>query len=197
MFKFLKSKIIIIYLRVLGLKVDFGAKFSNIPLLDIKGNARDIVIGKVVILGEIDIRNRESGKIIFENGCKIEAGCRFVSARNGTIKIAEGTVITTGAIINGGADVMIGQNCIFGPRVIINANEHVFKKNQLIKDQGFIHKRISVGNDCWFGANVAVNKGVTISSGSVIGAYSLVTKDTEPNSINFGIPTKKIGYRVD
>ena len=108
MFKFLKSKIIIIYLKVLGLKVDFGAKFSNLPLLDIKGNARDIVIGKV-ILGEIDIRNRESGKIIFENGCKIEAGCRFVSARNGTIKIAEGTVITTGAIINGGADVMIGQ----------------------------------------------------------------------------------------
>ena len=106
-------------------------------------------------------------------------------------------MITTGAIINGGADVMIGQNCIFGPRVIINANEHVFKKNQLIKDQGFIHKRISVVNDCWFGANVAINKGVTISSGSVIVAYSLVTKDTEPNSINFGIPTKKIGYRVD
>ena len=32
MFKFLKSKIIIIYLKVLGLKVDFGAKFSNLPL---------------------------------------------------------------------------------------------------------------------------------------------------------------------
>ena len=114
MFKFLKSKIIIIYLKVLGLKVDFGAKFSNLPLLDIKGNARDIVIGKVVILGEIDIRNRESGKIIFENGCKIEAGCRFVSARNGTIKIAEGTVITTGAIINGGA-VLCWSKRIFGP----------------------------------------------------------------------------------
>ena len=35
-----------------------------------------------------------------------------------------------------------------------------------------------------------INKGVRIKSGSVAGAFSLVTKDTEANSINTGIPTK-------
>ena len=55
------------------------------------------------------------------------SSCRFVSARNGTIKIAE-TVLTTGAIINGGADVTLVKT-VFCPRVIINANEHVFKKS--------------------------------------------------------------------
>ena len=182
---------------MIGVKVDNDAKFAKLPLLNIKGRAENIIIGKAIILGEIDLRNRENGKIILEDDCKIEGNCRFVSARNGTIKIGKGSTITTGAIINGGADVNIGQNCIFGPRVIINANDHIFKKNILIKEQGFIHKDIIIGNDCWFGANVAVNKGVKISSGSVIGAFSLVTKDTEPNSINFGIPTKKVGDRVD
>ena len=182
---------------MIGVKVDNDAKFAKLPLLNIKGRAENIIIGKAIILGEIDLRNRENGKIILEDDCKIEGNCRFVSARNGTIKIGKGSTITTGAIINGGADVNIGQNCIFGSRVIINANDHIFKKNILIKEQGFIHKDIIIGDDCWFGANVAVNKGVKISSGSVIGTFSLVTKDTEPNSINFGIPTKKVGDRVD
>ena len=196
-FKFLISKIIIIYLKSMGVRVNSKAEFYKIPILKIKGKAKNIIIGNVQILGEIDLRNRENGKIIIEDNCKIESNCRFVSAREGTIKIGKGTVITTGAIINGGGNVIIGENCIFGPRVTINANEHVFKKNKLVKEQGFIHKDVIIGDDCWFGVNVAVNKGVKILKGSIIGAFSLVTEDTEFNSINIGIPTKKIGYRKD
>ena len=196
-FKFLISKLIIIYLKSIGIRVDSKAEFSKIPMLKIKGKAKNIIIGNVQILGEIDLRNRENGKIIIEDNCKIESNCRFVSAREGIIKIGKGTAITTGAIINGGGNVIIGENCIFGPRVTINANEHVFKKNKLVKEQGFIHKDVIIGDDCWFGVNVAVNKGVKILKGSIIGAFSLVTEDTELNSINIGIPAKKIGYRKD
>ena len=67
----------------------------------------------------------------------------------------------------------------------------------MVKEQGFIHKDVIIGDDCWFGVNVAVNKGVKILKGSIIGAFSLVTNDTESNSINVGIPAKKIGYRKD
>ena len=128
---------------------------------------------------------------------KVEANCRFVSAREGTIKIGENTVVTLGAIINGGGDIIIGKNCILGPRITINANDHVFKKGKLIKDQGLIHKDVIVEDDCWFGANTVINKGVKIKSGSVVGACSLVNKDTEKDSINVGIPSKKIGYREE
>ena len=33
-----------------------------------------------------------------------------------------------GAVINGGGNVIVGPNCILGPRIMINANEHVFKR---------------------------------------------------------------------
>ncbi|MCM2535832.1 hypothetical protein NDK43_30565 [Neobacillus pocheonensis] len=38
-------------------------------------------------------------------------------------------------------------------------------------------------------------EGVKIADGSVIGTGAIVTKDTEPYSINIGIPSKKIKYR--
>ena len=45
------------------------------------------------------------------------------------------------------------------------------------------------------GTNVVIMPGVTIAEGSVIGACSLVTKDTEPWTIYTGIPAKAIKTR--
>lgn len=190
------SKIIVYYLKLKGINIDSNALIFKLPILKIKGNPKNINIGKALILGEIDLRIRENGKIIIEDGCKIEKDCRLVSARDGIIKISENSTLTTGAIINGGSDVIIGKNCVLGPRAIINANDHKFEGKDLIKNQGFVHKKIVIEDDCWFGANVVVNKGVIIKKGSVIGACSLVTKDTEEYSINFGVPTKKIKSRL-
>ena len=193
--KYIVSKLIIIYLKIKGLDVNQNLRITNIPNLKINGKANNIKIGAAEILGKIDLRNRENGKIVIENNCKIEGECRLVSARDGIIKIGNGTTITKGAVINGGGNVLVGEHCILGPNIIINANEHVFKKGKLIKEQGFIHKDVIIGNDCWFGANVVINKGVKIKNGTVIGALSLVNKDTDENSVNVGIPSKKIDER--
>lgn len=195
LFNILFSKIIVFYLKFLGIKISYRTFITKFPFTKIRGKASNIEIGDAQILGKIDLRNRENGKIIIEDDCKIESDCRFVSAREGTIKIGKGSIVTMGAIINGGGNIFIGENCILGPRITINANEHVFKKGKLIKEQGFIHKDIIIEDDCWFGANTVVNKGVVIKSGSVIGAFSLVNKNTEKNSINAGIPAKKIAER--
>ncbi len=194
-FKLVVSKLIIFYLRLRGIEVNSQAQILRVPILKIRGNAKNIQIGKASILGKIDLRNRENGKIIIEDNCKIEKNCRIVSAREGTIKIGKNSVVTMGAIINGGGNVIIGENCILGPRIIINANEHVFKRSKFIKDQGFIHKDVIIEDDCWFGAYVVINKGSYIKKGSVVGALSLVNKTTEEYSINAGIPSKKIGQR--
>ena len=196
MFKKILSKVIVLSLKLKGIDIDSSAIILKFPALKIRGNPKNIKIGKVLIMGEIDLRIRENGKIEIEDGCKIEKDCRLVSARDGIIKISENSTITIGAIINGGSDVIIGKNCVLGPRAIINANDHKFEGKELIRNQGFIHKKVVIEDDCWFGANVVVNKGVIIKKGSVVGACSLVTKDTEEYSINFGVPSKKIKSRI-
>jgi galactoside O-acetyltransferase len=45
------------------------------------------------------------------------------------------------------------------------------------------------------GANVTILPGVTLAEGSVIGACSLVTKNTEPWTIYIGVPAKPFKAR--
>ena len=51
---------------------------------------------------------------------------------------------------------------------------------------------IVVGNGCWIGTNCTILPGVKIADGCVIGANSLVTKDTEPDGLYVGSPAKRI-----
>tara|TARA_Y100000816_G_scaffold292001_1_gene285342 strand:- start:2845 stop:3468 length:624 start_codon:yes stop_codon:yes gene_type:complete len=179
-----------------GIKVGANFYIEGVPKLKLNAKINRITIGNnVQIFGDIDIRTRENGSISIHDNVKIDCDCRFVAAREGKIVIGKSTNIATGAIFNGGGDIIIGENCIFGPRNILNANEHIFKKEININQQGFIHKSIKMGNDCWTGAYVVVSKGVIISDKSVIGANSFVNKDTEKFSINAGIPSRKIGER--
>ncbi|WP_051249604.1 acyltransferase [Maridesulfovibrio zosterae] len=192
----LHSLIIKIVLRICGIQVGSNFYIEGVPSLKIRGKASNVIIGdNVNILGDIDLRNRENGKIIFCNNVTIEGYCRFVSAREGTIKVGEGSIVTAYALINGGEDLIIGRQCIIGPRASINANEHVFRRNTPVRSSGFDHEPIYIEDDCWLAANVTVMKGVTLSKGSIVGAGAVVTKSTEPYSINVGIPAKKVSER--
>lgn len=183
-------------LQLKGVQVGRGFYIEGTPKLKIRGQAANIVFGEnVSILGDIDLRNRENGKIIFKDNVTVEESCRFVSARDGVLEFGEGSVVTAFAIINGGADVIVGKQVIIGPRASINANEHRFERNVPVRKQGFIHENIHIEDDCWLAANVVIMKGVRVRKGSVVGAGSVVTRDTEEYSINAGVPSKKLSER--
>lgn len=54
---------------------------------------------------------------------------------------------------------------------------------------------IVVGNDVWIGRESVIMPGVKIGDGSIIGAYSMVTKDVPPYSVVGGNPAKFIKKR--
>lgn len=183
-------------LRIYGVHVGANFYIEGIPKLKLRGKPENIVIkNSVSILGDIDLRNRENGKIIFADNVTIERDCRFVSAREGTIEIGAGSIVAAFAIINGGADIIVGKQCIIGPRASINANDHQFGRDKPVREQGFIHAPVYIEDDCWLAANVVINKGVRLAKGTVVGAHSVVTKDTEEYSVNVGAPARRIAYR--
>lgn len=61
--------------------------------------------------------------------------------------------------------------------------------NSIFKDNPII------GNDVWIGNSAIIKSGVKVGDGSIIGAYSFVTKDVEPYSIVGGNPAKIIKKR--
>ena len=97
----------------------------------------------------------------------------------------------------GGGSITIGDHCSISQFVSLIASNHGTNKNDLIKNQNWVNTKnnIVIEDDVWIGANSVILPGVKISKGSIIGAGSVVTKSTQPYSINIGAPSKLINYR--
>ncbi len=54
-----------------------------------------------------------------------------------------------------------------------------------------------IGHDVWIGANAVVLAGITIGTGAIIGACSVVTKDVPPYAIVVGVPAMVKKYRFN
>lgn len=84
---------------------------------------------------------------------------------------------------------MIGGNCN-----IISADHNIRNKLSL-RESGAVVGSITIGDNCWIGANCVITKGVTIGDGAIIGAGSVVTKDIPSLAIAVGCPARVIKYR--
>ncbi len=94
------------------------------------------------------------------------------------------------------SEVIIADNCLFGPNVVIVAGDHSYlNRIEKIRFSETIPGKITIGEDCWIGSNVTITKDVTIGEGSVIGANSVVTRDIPPFSIAVGVPARVIKMR--
>lgn len=54
---------------------------------------------------------------------------------------------------------------------------------------------IIIGNDVWIGFRAVIRSGVTIGSGAILGAGTVVAKSVPPYAIVVGNPAVVIGYR--
>lgn len=109
------------------------------------------------------------------------------------ITIGEGTVIGDRAILDGRFGITIGKNCNFSTGVWLWTLQHDVNDPWFTTEgQG---SPIIVGDRSWLSCRTVILPGVNIGEGSVIAAGAVVTKSTEPYSINGGVPSKKIGER--
>jgi len=123
----------------------------------------------------------------------IYPGVRFVYMKR--IFLGNRVLINSNTYIYAKGEIEVGDNVLISPNCSIVAGDHNIALNCPIIEQPSKVDKIVIGTDCWIGANSVVVGGVTISEGSVIGAGSVVTRDTEPYSINVGVPARKIGKR--
>ena len=106
----------------------------------------------------------------------------------GTSKLfGKGTFVNHGCYFMDGGGINIGENVFIGPFCGFYTASHPL--NYTYRNEGLERALpITVGDDCWFGANVSVLQGVTIGRGCVIAAGSVVTTDLPDNCVAAGIP---------
>lgn len=98
-------------------------------------------------------------------------GNLYLVADGGKIEIGDHCFFNTGSCVTSTESVRIGSGCKFGNNLVIVDHDHNFRKEG---DKEFISSPISIGNDCWVGANVTILRGTTIGKNCVIGAGSVV-----------------------
>ncbi len=102
------------------------------------------------------------------------------------------------------AKTYIGDNVMFGPRVVMITGGHridvvgrymisITDKEKSPEDD----RDIILEGDNWIGANATILRGVTLGKGSVVAAGAVVTKDVAPFTVVGGIPAKLIRKRFD
>lgn len=102
-------------------------------------------------------------------------------------KLGKGTFVNHGCYFMDGGTVTVGENVFIGPFCGFYTATHPM--NYTDRNKGLEKALpITVGDNCWFGANVSVMPGVTIGSGCVIAAGSVVTEDVPDNSMVAGVP---------
>ncbi|MDR2037337.1 MAG: sugar O-acetyltransferase [Bacteroidales bacterium] len=107
------------------------------------------------------------------------------------ISIGDNFYANFDCILLDGADIEIGDNVLFGPRVGIYTANHAIDAGERIAG-GCYARPVKIGNNVWLGAGVSVNQGVTIRDNSIIGSGSVVTRDVPPGVIAAGVPCKVI-----
>lgn len=87
--------------------------------------------------------------------------------------------------------VIIGDNCLIGPRVSIFTATHPL--DAVTRNTGLeLGDAVNIGNNVWIGGHSVINPGVTIGNNVVIGSGSVVTKDIPDNTVVGGVPAKLI-----
>lgn len=113
------------------------------------------------------------------------------------IVVGENSSIGAYNFIHGGGGVKIGANCLLGPNVSIFSENHKFEDiARPIRLQGESRSAVFIEDDVWVGAGSTILPGVTIGTGAIIAAGSVVTRSVPAFAVAGGVPAKIIKMRT-
>ena len=111
-----------------------------------------------------------------------------------TIIIGSNVTATSTLQVSACERVTIEDDVMFASNVYINDSFHGYENSRIpYKYQPLSRiSPVTIGRGAWVGQNAVIMPGVVVGEMSVIGANSVVTRNTPPKTIAAGIPAKVI-----
>ncbi|WP_458010917.1 acyltransferase [Candidatus Solincola sp.] len=143
----------------------------------------------------VQIRGNDRGRIIIGRHCSLDTLARLFAANDATLLLEDNVAIGPYNIINAFDDCIIRRNSMLGPYVNINCADHGLELGEPMRFQRGTYGPVVIEEDCWIGSHAVILKGVTVGTGAVVAAGSVVTRDVPPFAIVAGVPARVIGDR--
>jgi carbonic anhydrase/acetyltransferase-like protein (isoleucine patch superfamily) len=121
----------------------------------------------------------------------------------GDVRIGKYTTLNSGCLLFG--KITIGNYCQFGPRVSIYTANHAVNYLTTYNSEALFGgalkqlvepKQVDIGHDVWLGHGSVIMPGVSLGTGCIVGAGSVVTKAVAPYAIVGGSPARLIRFRL-
>lgn len=159
-----------------------------------------IRLGKGVTLGDSISVVGPGERILLSDDVVVERHCRFSisqapDAANASISVGPRTLIGEGTHITAHGQLKIGSDVLIAARCYITEARHGTARGKPIREQSQTFAPISVEDDVWIGTGAVITPGVTVGTGSIVGANAVVTHDVPPYTIVGGVPARVIAER--
>ncbi|KDN75068.1 acyltransferase [Streptomyces olindensis] len=116
--------------------------------------------------------------------------------QGGSITIGSDCSLNNYVVLYGAGGITVGDGCRIATGVVIVAFNHGVDDLTLpIRCQPITARGVVVEDDAWIGARSILLDGVTVGSGSVIGAGSVVTRDVPAYAMVAGNPARVLRRR--
>lgn len=172
-----------------------GVTFTNLVIGQIEELAVGLVGGIPTIIGML-IRNvvyRLLG-MKAKGFCWIQPRVTIVYLRR--LRVGKNFGCNSGSYINAIGRIEMGDDALIGSNVTISSGKHPIEGREgSVFSRPTIPMQIKIGNDVWIGAGASVLPGVEVAEGTVIGANTVVTKNTESYSVVVGAPAQIVRFR--
>ena len=122
-------------------------------------------------------------------GSAIHMGARFYDPRN--IVIGDDSILGEGIVLDGRAQLTIGNHVDIASGVMIYNSEHD-TENEYFQAE---NKPVIIEDYAFIGPRAIILPGIKIGKGAIVAAGAVVTKEVAPYAIVGGVPAKIIGER--
>ena len=152
------------------------------------------IASSVRIYPDVVFDTKLGGSIMVSDNCELLYGV-ILMTYGGNIKIGHSCSINPYTVLYGHGNLTIGNNVMIAGHCLIIPANHKFDDIIPISQQGETRKGIVIEDNVWIGSGCSILDGVTIGTGSIIAAGSVVNKNVAPNTIVGGVPAKFIKVR--
>ena len=113
------------------------------------------------------------------------------------MEIGDNVSIHPMCYIDGKGGIAIGSNVSIAHGVTIMSTNHKYDDlDTPIKYQGLSLNKVTIDSNVWVGSKATILNGINVRNGCVIGANSILTKNTIVNGVYVGNPAKLLRERV-
>lgn len=135
------------------------------------------------VRSHVEIALDSKSKIHIAKGSLIESYCKISATDGGCLTLGSMVGVNRNSMIMCHESVIIGDNTIMGPGVYIYDHDHVFDSNDGVRRNEYVTAPITIGKNCWIGANTVILRGTTIGDNSLIAAGCVVKGNYPDGSV--------------